>query len=116
MSPAIEADAKLIACCGLYCAACGAHRKGRCPGCAGNTKASWCKVRACCAEKKIATCAECVEHPDPRECRKFHNPISRIIGFILRSDRRACIFRIRQLGPDAYSREMAQKGTHAIRR
>jgi len=30
----IIADEKLVAKCGLYCGACGAYLKGRCPGCA----------------------------------------------------------------------------------
>ncbi len=116
MSPTVESDVKQIAACGLYCAACGAHRKGRCPGCAGNVKATWCKVRSCCVGKSIGSCAECAEYPEPRDCRKFHNPISRLFGFIFRSDRRACVLRLREVGPAAYAAEMAVKGAQTIRR
>jgi hypothetical protein len=31
----------LVAHCGLYCGACGAYLKGRCPGCHENVKAGW---------------------------------------------------------------------------
>ena len=40
----IVADPKLVAYCGLYCGACGAYLRGRCPGCIENYKATWCKV------------------------------------------------------------------------
>ena len=116
MPPPVESNHRLIAACGLYCPACGVHRKGRCAGCADNVKATWCKLRSCCAGKHIANCAGCGEHSEPRECRKFHNWISRVIGFILRSDRRACIMRIREAGPEAFAAEMAAKGAHSIRR
>jgi hypothetical protein len=73
-------------------------------------------VRACCQENGYATCAACSTYADPRECRKFHNVMSRVFGFIFRSDRRACILRIREIGPAAYAEEMAAKGLHALRR
>lgn len=116
MPAPVESNPKLLAACGLYCAACGAYAKGRCPGCAGNAKATWCQVRNCCAERRLATCAECAEHADPRNCRKYHNLISRVVGLILRSDRRACILRIREVGAQAFVAEMAAKGARTIRR
>jgi hypothetical protein len=112
----VPVDETLVAYCGLYCAACGAHAKGRCPGCQGNEKATWCKIRTCCQESGYATCADCVTYADPRECRKFHNLMSRIFGFIFRSDRRACIQRIGEIGPAAYAEEMAAKGLRSLRR
>ena len=42
--------------------------------------------------------------------------MSRIFGFVFRSARRACIERIREIGPAAYAEEMAAKGLQAIRR
>jgi hypothetical protein len=111
----VVADTRLIAYCGLYCGACGARLKGRCPGCAGNSKATWCSVRACCLERKIASCAECADYPDPRGCRKFHNVFSRVVGFLLRSDRRACVLRLREVGPDAYAREMTSRRARTLR-
>ena len=113
---AIVADPKLVAYCGLYCGACRAYREGRCRGCEGNEKATWCKVRACCKENGTASCADCATHPDPTDCRKFHSLFSRVIGFVLRSDRPACIRRIKEIGPEAYAAEMAQKGAQTIRK
>ena len=72
----IDADVNLVARCGLYCGACGAHRKGRCPGCQQNHKAAWCKVRSCCHANHYAYCADCTEYPNPRDCPKFNNIIA----------------------------------------
>lgn len=114
--PEIVVDETLVACCGLYCAACGSHLKGRCPGCRENEKAAWCKVRLCCIEKGIASCAECAACADPKECAKFNNFISRAIGLLLNSSRAACIARIRQIGTKAYASEMAAKRLHHLPR
>ena len=54
----IAADPKLIAYCGLYCGACGRYRKDSCPGCQQNQKASWCKVRTCCMDGNLQSCAD----------------------------------------------------------
>ena len=112
----VPVDRELVAYCGLYCAACGAHRKGRCAGCHGNEKATWCKIRACCRESGYTTCADCTTYADPRDCRKFHNLISRVFGLVFRSNRRACILRIREVGPAAYAEEMAAKGRQSLPR
>jgi hypothetical protein len=116
MKKEIAADAGLVARCGLYCGACGAYLGGRCPGCAGNDGASWCKVRSCCAERRYASCAECAEFPDPRDCARFHNFASRIFGFVLRSDRRACVQQIRAQGLEGHARIMAEARRQSIRR
>ncbi|MDD5308214.1 MAG: DUF3795 domain-containing protein [Deltaproteobacteria bacterium] len=116
MKKEIVADVKLVARCGLYCGACGAYLNGRCPGCAGNDKASWCKVRSCCAKRSYASCADCTEFADPRDCARFHNVMSRIIGFVLRSDRRACVLQIREKGLDGHARIMAESRRQSIRR
>ncbi len=87
---ALVSDPKLVAHCGLYCGACRAYLKGKCPGCHENEKASWCKVRSCCISNGFATCADCKEFPDPNECKKFNNFISKLFGLIFRSDRPAC--------------------------
>ena len=112
----VPVDETLVAYCGLYCAACRALRKGRCPGCHKNEKATWCKIRACCRENGYATCADCATYADPGECRKVHNLIGRIFGLLFRSDRRACILRIREIGPAAYAEEMAAQGLQTLRR
>jgi len=104
----VVADSKLVAHCGLYCGACSSCLKGRCPGCHENQKAGWCRVRTCCIEHSFATCADCKEHSDPNACRAFNNFFSRAIGFFLNSDRKACIEKVRALGPEGYAAFMAE--------
>ena len=111
----IVSDPKLVAFCGLYCGACRAYLKDRCPGCYDNEKASWCKVRTCCLEAGYSSCADCTEFPDPKNCGKFHNFISRAIGFVLKSDRRACITQIRQRGLEGHAEDMASLKRQTIR-
>ena len=112
----IEANAQCVAYCGLYCGACGAYRKERCPGCHGNEKATWCKVRTCCIAKGYASCADCTQFSDPRDCRMFNNAIAKLIGFVLRSDRAACIQQIKSLGLEGHAQQMAAAGRQSIRR
>ena len=112
----IVADKSLIAACGLYCGACRSYLKGRCPGCAGNQKATWCTVRSCCQEHHFHTCAECKEFADPVECRKFHNTISKIIGVLSRSNRRACIQMIKTKGLDDFAAYMTANRIQTIKR
>ena len=112
----IAASADLVAYCGLYCGACGRYRKGRCEGCRENARAGWCKVRSCCIENGWASCADCETYTDLHQCGKFHNVFSRIIGFVLNSDRHKCIDRIREIGPAAYAEEMAAKGVMKLPR
>jgi hypothetical protein len=112
----IKQDTTLVARCGLYCGACRAYLKGRCPGCAGNTKASWCKVRTCCSEHGYGTCADCKEFTDPNDCRKFNNLVSKVIGLVLNSDRRACVLKIRELGVDGFAAFMTAQQRQTLPR
>jgi hypothetical protein len=112
----VVADRALVACCGLYCGACKKYLRGSCPGCRENHKASWCAVRTCCLEKKIASCADCQEFANPRDCAKFNSFISRVIGFVLRSDRAKCIDAIKKQGYEAFAAEMASKRLQSLRR
>jgi hypothetical protein len=112
----IVADVDLAAYCGLYCGACGAYRRERCPGCHENKKATWCKVRACCIENGYSTCAECRIVADPHDCKKFNNFISKLFGLIFSSDRRACILQIREVGLQGHVDRMADLQSHSIRR
>jgi hypothetical protein len=112
----IVADIELVAYCGLYCGACGAYRRGRCPGCHENKKATWCKVRACCTANGYSSCAECKTPADPRDCRKFNNLIARLFGLIFRSDRRACILQIREKGLQGHAEQMTARQAPSIRR
>jgi hypothetical protein len=112
----IVADVNLTAYCGLYCGACGAYRRKRCPGCHENKRAGWCKVRACCLENGYSTCADCRIVAEPRDCKKFNNFISKLFGLIFSSDRRACILQIREIGLPAHADRMAALQLHTIKR
>ena len=114
--PEIQVDAGLVARCGLYCGACRSYLKGRCKGCSENVKATWCAIRSCCAEREIATCAECADFSDPRDCRKFDNLISRLFGLVIRSDRAACMDQVREHGLEGHAAAMAALGRPSIRR
>lgn len=111
----IVASPELVGYCGIYCGACPRYRKDRCPGCHENTKATWCKIRACCTESELSSCADCAEFADPRGCGKFHNAFSRVIGFFLRSDRRACVLQIKELGLEGHAQAMAEYGRPSLR-
>lgn len=111
----IVADTSLVARCGLYCGACKRYLKGGCPGCTDNVKASWCKVRTCCIEREYASCADCVDFDDPKNCGKYNSVIARLFGVILRSDRRSCIMQIKEHGAEVYAETMAASGAMTLR-
>lgn len=92
--PVIQIDTELVARCGLYCGACKSFLAGKCKGCRENSKATWCKVRACCGEKQIKSCAECAEFSDPM----------------------ACIDQIKQCGLNGHAKNMADLRSHTIKR
>ena len=104
-----------IAWCGLYCGACKSLKKGKCPGCYGNEKASWCEIRKCCREHGYATCADCTLMP-LKVCKKFNNFFARAIGFVTWTDRSKCIARIKEIGVKAFAKEMDTKGQMSIRK
>jgi hypothetical protein len=106
----------LIAACGLYCGACGRYLKGGCPGCAENQKASWCKIRSCNLEHHYKSCAECTELTDPNDCKKFNNLMSKFFAVVFNSNRRACILKVRELGPDSYAAFMAEARRQSLPR
>jgi len=112
----IVSDQALVAFCGLYCGACRRYLSEKCPGCRENRKASWCKVRTCGIENGYASCVDCKEFPDPMACRKFNNFMSKIFGFIFRSDRAACIRQIREAGIQVHAERMSSLGMHSIKR
>jgi hypothetical protein len=112
----VMADQSLVAYCGLYCGACGKYLKGKCPGCARNEKAGWCKVRTCCSKNAHASCADCATMADPADCKKLNNAASKLFAIIFRSDRPACIRAIREQGREAYARDMAGKKIMTIKR
>jgi hypothetical protein len=102
----------IVARCGLVCSNCGAFRRDRCGGCHSDKPMfSRCPVKACAVEKGCSTCAACESFPDLRACGKLNNFIARIFGFIFRSDRIGSLYRIREIGLDAFKAER-----HANRR
>lgn len=106
MEKEIKADKELIAYCGLYCGACGKYLNGKCPGCRGNEKASWCKIRKCNREKGYHTCADCPMNV--AECKTYSNFISKLFGLLFRTNRKACITRINAIGEEAFAKEMTE--------
>jgi hypothetical protein len=112
----LRADAKLIARCGLYCGACRKFLRGSCPGCAQNSRASWCKVRNCCQEHGYTSCANCEFHSDPGTCHTFNNLIAKLFGLVFNSNRAACIAKLRVLGPDGYAEFMAFRKCQSLPR
>jgi hypothetical protein len=112
----VVADAELVAYCGLYCGACGAFRRGRCPGCHENQKAGWCKVRTCCLENSYGSCSDCTLVDDLHQCKKFNNFVSKLFAWIFRSDRYACIQQIREKGFSGHAEWMAERGLPTIKR
>jgi len=102
----VETNTNLIAACGLYCGACKAYLKNRCPGCRLHKKADkWCKVKLCCRDNTFTSCADCQKYNDLHDCKKFNNIFSKIFAFIFGSNRKWCIDRIRQIGYEGYAKE-----------
>lgn len=112
----IVADTANIAFCGLYCGACRKFLNGKCAGCQGNEKASWCKVRSCCLENGYQSCADCKTYADPNDCKMYDNFMARLFGFVFRSDRQACITHIKKEGYQKFAEFMTQNRQMSIRR
>ncbi len=109
-------DASLVAFCGLYCGACRAYLRERCPGCRENAKAGWCKIRRCCIENEFKSCADCADFREVNDCKKFNNAISKILALIFRSNRRACIQQIRERGPEGHAEILTRMKRHSLPR
>ena len=117
-------DKGMVAACGLYCGACKVFLKDSCPGCneddaKKHSMSGWhkrCPVRSCCRADGVSSCAGCQKHSDPKACSKFNSFIAKIFGFIFRSDRAACVRRIREIGPEAFASEMAEARQPTIKR
>ena len=106
----------LIAACGLYCGNCSKYKKGNCPGCKLNTKATWCKIRTCCADSRIENCAQCKQFSDTRACKTHNNFIGKIFSVIFQSDRAASIDYVRKHGPEAYIGKMNHVNQMCVKR
>ena len=104
----ILVNPELVSYCGLYCGSCGKYLKDKCPGCAENQKATWCKIRKCCIEKDIKSCAQCDEFSDVKDCKMFDNFVARMFEFVFKSDRKAGIKMIKELGYEDFAKFMAE--------
>lgn len=104
----ITENESLVAYCGLYCGACRQYLRGKCSGCMESKKMGWCKLRSCCRERNYRSCAECTDFKDVNECGKFNNIISKIFAFIFRSNRKACIYQIREKGIKGHTEIMTR--------
>lgn len=97
---------ELVSPCGIYCGECPRYKKGKCPGCKELETATWCKVRTCTKERGYHTCAECSEYDDVQACGKFNNFFAKFFAFIFKSDRKASLQRISEIGVEEYILEM----------
>jgi hypothetical protein len=78
-----------IAACSLFCSGCGRFQSGKCEGCQIRPGFAQCRVRGCCADRKITGCHECPEFAAPRdyrECGKVNHWIPRLISLFTKSD------------------------------
>ncbi len=60
--------------------------------------------------------AECKQFPDPDDCKKFNNLISKFFALVFRSNRAACIRQIRELGMESHAANMAGERRQTIKR
>lgn len=110
------ADKNLIAYCGLYCGQCKKYLTKKCSGCRANAKLTWCKIRACCMDNKYFSCADCTNFRTANDCKKFNNIFSKFFALVFKSDRNACIERIKQVGPEKYAEEMNEKKEMTVKK
>ena len=106
-----NAQNMIVACCGLCCSNCGMYKKEKCQGCHSDRPMNKnCEMKACAMERGYATCAECPDFQDLKECKKLYNIISRFFGFIFRTDRIENLNRIREVGLEKFKEEKLMQG------
>lgn len=110
------ANEDLVAYCGLYCGECGKLKKGKCPGCAGNEKATWCKVRTCCIENNYHSCADCTQFENFEDCKKLNNFVAKGFAIVFRSNRMKNLQKIKNDGRMAFAEEMTETGKMTYKR
>jgi hypothetical protein len=108
MNNTTKVNMELISFCGLYCAECSKYKKGKCSGCNENTKATWCKIRTCCLEKEVHSCADCTEFELVKDCKKFNSFFGRVMERIFSSDRQTALQMIREKGYDHFAGYMEE--------
>ena len=112
----MEGNTQLISYCGLYCGSCPKYLKGKCTGCEGYEKATWCKIRTCCREKGIKSCADCDEYTDVKECRYHGGIMSKVLSVLFNSDRPAAISLIQENGYEKFADYMAKNKMITIKK
>ena len=106
-----QSNAVIIAYCGLVCSNCGMYRKEKCAGCHSDRPMNRnCKMKACAMEHKYITCADCKEFDRLEDCRKLNNMVSKFFGFIFRTNRIGNLYRIREIGIEAFKEEKFKDG------
>ena len=111
-----EPNIALISYCGLYRGECPSFKKGKCPGCAKNDKATWCKVRSCNISRGINSCADCDEYDDIMNCKKYNNFISKLFALVLNSDRHKGILYIKEFGYPLFAHQMTDLKRVSLKR
>lgn len=104
-----------VAYCGLYCGACKSFKKGKCPGCQSNEKATWCEIRKCCCKNNYASCANC-RIVSLQECKKYNNIFAKVIGFVTWTDRSKCVDLIKIMGTEGFAKMMNDKNHVSVER
>ncbi|MBK8806234.1 MAG: DUF3795 domain-containing protein [Bacteroidales bacterium] len=104
-----------ISACGLYCGSCPKFKKQKCPGCAQNTKATWCKTRSCVMKNNFKSCADC-SISNLRECKINNNFVAKAFGFVFNTDRIGGLELIRKIGYDAFAKQMHETQRVSIKR
>lgn len=112
----MENTTPIVSYCGLYCTNCPKFVKGNCPGCHQNNKATWCKVRTCCMDHNRATCADCTDFGNLKECKKLNNFVAKMFGLVFNSDRVASLTFIKAQGTDAFISKMESEKAMTFKR
>ncbi len=98
-----SSSGKIVAYCGLVCSECGAFKKLKCQGCHSDRPMfKNCPVKKCAVSRSYCTCAECGDFEDLKGCRKLNNLVSRIMGFVFRTNRIGNLRRIREIGLERF--------------
>ena len=67
-------------------------------------------------ERAIASCADCTDFENVRDCKKLNNMIGKVFAFVFGSDRPGSIDFIRESGYDEYASSMAETGAMSFKK
>ncbi|MCD4829023.1 MAG: DUF3795 domain-containing protein [Candidatus Cloacimonetes bacterium] len=101
----------IVAYCGLVCSNCGAYLKEKCAGCHSDKPMYRnCKMKACAIEHGYITCADCSDFTDLKVCKKLNGVVSKLFGFVFRTDKMESLRRIREIGLEKFKEEKRKEG------